>query len=54
MLPLIGDIDSNRIPASLDRGVSKTGAPAQEFLYITDTIPNQPDPPGSFADNGLV
>ncbi|NEP30077.1 esterase-like activity of phytase family protein [Moorena sp. SIO3B2] len=32
----------------------QTGEPAKEFLYITDTIPNQPDPPGSFADNGLV
>ena len=31
-----------------------TGEPAKEFLYFTDTIPNQPDPPNGFADNGLV
>ncbi len=31
-----------------------TGEPAEEFLYISDTIPVPPDPADSFADNGLV
>ncbi len=31
-----------------------TGEPAEEFLYISDTIPVPPVPEDSFADNGLV
>ncbi|MDJ0729286.1 MAG: phytase [Crocosphaera sp.] len=32
----------------------ETGEAGQEFLYFTDPIPNESNPPGSFADNGLV
>ena len=32
----------------------KTGEPGKEFLYFTDPIPNDSNPPGGFADNGLV
>lgn len=28
--------------------------PGREFVYVVDTIPQPPDPVGSFADNGLV
>ncbi|MGK7938625.1 MAG: phytase [Crocosphaera sp.] len=31
-----------------------TGNPGKEFLYFTDTIPSDSNPPGGFADNGLV
>jgi hypothetical protein len=30
------------------------GRPMNEFVYITSAIPVPPDPPGEFADNGLV
>ena len=29
-------------------------AAGREFVYVVDPIPQAPDPPGSFADNGLV
>ncbi|MDJ0598006.1 MAG: phytase [Crocosphaera sp.] len=32
----------------------KTGETAKEFLYFIDPIPNESNPPGGFADNGLV
>ncbi|MDJ0511216.1 MAG: phytase [Crocosphaera sp.] len=32
----------------------ETGTPGREFLYFTDPIPNDSNPPGGFADNGLV
>ncbi|MGK7957495.1 MAG: phytase, partial [Crocosphaera sp.] len=32
----------------------KTGESVKEFLYFTDPIPNASNPPGGFADNGLV
>ncbi|EAZ90225.1 phytase [Crocosphaera chwakensis] len=32
----------------------ETGEPRKEFLYFTDTIPNDSNPSGGFADNGLV
>ncbi len=32
----------------------ETGEPSKEFLYFTDPIPNDSNPPGGFADNGLV
>lgn len=31
-----------------------TGNPLREFTYVTDPIPEAPDPPMGFADNGLV
>jgi 3-phytase/alkaline phosphatase D len=32
----------------------KTGKPGKEFLYFTDAIPEDSNPSGGFADNGLV
>ena len=32
----------------------ETGEPSGEFIYINDRIPVAPEPPDSFADNGLV
>ncbi|MEM8777771.1 MAG: phytase, partial [Cyanobacteria bacterium P01_G01_bin.49] len=32
----------------------KTGQPGKEFLYFTDPIPNESNPPDGFEDNGLV
>ena len=32
----------------------KTGTPDEEFLYFNDPIPNDSNPSGGFADNGLV
>ncbi|MDJ0844634.1 MAG: phytase, partial [Crocosphaera sp.] len=32
----------------------ETGEAGKEFLYFTDPIPNDSNPPGRFADNGLV
>ena len=34
-------------------GLSPAG-PLEEYVYITRPVPVPPDPPGSFADNGLV
>ncbi len=32
----------------------RTGKPGKEFLYLSDPIPTDSNPPGGFADNGLV
>ena len=37
----------------LELSLAPTGA-GREFVYVVDPIPQPPDPPGSFADNGLV
>lgn len=31
-----------------------TGQPVQEFVYVTDLVAQEPIPPGSFSNNGLV
>lgn len=41
-------------PARILKYDLSTGQPAGEFLYVTDPIPTSSNPPGGFADNGLV